>query len=166
METIYLNSQEIHTSGSLPQVGSIAPSFELVVTDLSTLSLSDMKGKRIVLNIFPSLDTDVCARSVRRFNQEAARLQNTVVLCVSKDLPFASDRFCVANGIDHVIAASAFRSSFGEDYGVELVDSPLRALLARALVVIDADGEIIATSLSKDMADEPDYQLPLRLLGS
>ena len=118
-----------------------------------------------MLNIFPSLDTDVCAASVRRFNKMAAELPNTSVLCVSKDLPFAAARFCVANGIDNVTTASAFRSSFGKDYGVELVDGPLHGLLARALVLIDENGKVMATSLCQEITEEPDYDLVLRMLG-
>lgn len=155
----------MHTIGDLPKVGTEAPAFSLVAKDLAMVTLHDYKGHRLVLNIFPSLDTDVCAASVRRFNKMAADLPNTSVLCVSKDLPFAAARFCVANGIDNVATASAFRSSFGKDYGVELVDGPLHGLLARALVLIDEDGKVMATSLCQEITEEPDYDLVLRMLG-
>ncbi len=155
----------MHTIGDLPKVGTEAPAFSLVAKDLTMVTLHDYKGRRLVLNIFPSLDTDVCAASVRRFNKMAAELPNTSVLCVSKDLPFAAARFCVANGIDNVTTASAFRSSFGKDYGVELVDGPLHGLLARALVLIDENGKVMATSLCQEITEEPDYDLVLRMLG-
>lgn len=166
METIYLNSQEVHTCGLLPAVGSPAPDFSVVTTDLCDISLSEMRGKRIVMNIFPSLDTDTCARSVRRFNELAASMENTAVLCISKDLPFAAKRFCVTNGIDHAIAASAFRSNFGYKYGVELTDSPLRQLLTRAIIVVDEKGYIMATALSKEISEEPDYDYIINILKS
>lgn len=159
MEKTFLNSLEIHTCNNLPANGSDAPDFELVKTDLSDVRLSDFKGKRVVLNIFPSLDTEVCARSVRKFNEDASKLENTVVVCVSKDLPFASQRFCSANGIENVIIVSAFRSEFGKVYGVEMINGPLRGLFARTVIVIDTDGKIIATSLCENITDEPDYNL-------
>lgn len=163
-QTVYLNGEPMHTIGDLPKVGTEAPAFSLVAKDLTMVTLHDYKGRRLVLNIFPSLDTDVCAASVRRFNKMAAELPNTSVLCVSKDLPFAAARFCVANGIDNVTTASAFRSSFGKDYGVELVDGPLHGLLARALVLIDENGKVMATSLCQEITEEPDYDLVLRML--
>lgn len=164
-QTVYLNGEPMHTIGDLPKVGTEAPAFSLVAKDLTMVTLHDYKGRRLALNIFPSLDTDVCAASVRRFNKMAAELPNTSVLCVSKDLPFAAARFCVANGIDNVTTASAFRSSFGKDYGVELVDGPLHGLLARALVLIDENGKVMATSLCQEITEEPDYDLVLRMLG-
>ena len=164
-QTVYLNGEPMHTIGDLPKVDTEAPAFSLVAKDLTMVTLHDYKGRRLVLNIFPSLDTDVCAASVRRFNKMAAELPNTSVLCVSKDLPFAAARFCVANGIDNVTTASAFRSSFGKDYGVELVDGPLHGLLARALVLIDENGKVMATSLCQEITEEPDYDLVLRMLG-
>lgn len=164
-QTVYLNGEPMHTIGDLPKVGTEAPAFSLVAKDLTMVTLHDYKGHRLVLNIFPSLDTDVCAASVRRFNKMAAELPNTSVLCVSKDLPFAAARFCVANGIENVTTASAFRSSFGKDYGVELVDGPLHGLLARALVLIDENGKVMATSLCQEITEEPDYDLVLRMLG-
>lgn len=164
-QTVYLNGEPMHIIGDLPKVGTEAPAFSLVAKDLMMVTLHDYKGRRLVLNIFPSLDTDVCAASVRRFNKMAAELPNTSVLCVSKDLPFAAARFCVANGIDNVTTASAFRSSFGKDYGVELVDGPLHGLLSRALVLIDENGKVMATSLCQEITEEPDYDLVLRMLG-
>lgn len=164
-QTIYLNDLPMHTVGDLPKVGTQAPDFVLVGKDLTEINLHDYRGKRVVLNIFPSLDTDVCAASVRRFNKEASELRNTEVICVSEDLPFAAGRFCVANGIDHVITGSAFRSAFGKNYGVEIVDGPMRGLLARALVVIDENGKVIATSLCEQITEEPDYDLVKKVLA-
>ncbi len=164
METVFLNGTPMHLSGELPKVGSDAPYFALVAKDLSEINLHDYKGKRVVLNIFPSIDTDVCAASVRRFNKEASELPNTVVLCVSEDLPFAAGRFCSANGIDNVYTASGFRSDFGKDYGVELVDGPLRGLYARGLVVIDENGKVLGTSLCQEITEEPDYEFAKNLL--
>lgn len=154
----------MHTCGELPVATTEAPMFALVAKDLTELNLHDFKGKKVVLNIFPSLDTDVCAASVRRFNKEAAGFDNTVVLCVSKDLPFAAARFCTANGIDNVYTASGFRSDFGTNYGVELVDGPLRGLYARALVIIDENGKIKGTSLCREITEEPDYEFAKAML--
>lgn len=151
----------MHTIGSLPTPGKEAPNFALVLPDLSEVCLHDYRGKQLVLNIFPSLDTDVCAASVRRFNVEAAKLDNVEVLCVSMDLPFADARFCAANNIDHVKTASAFRSSFGKEYGVELADGPMRGLFARAVIVIDSEGKIKANSLCRQITEEPDYEFVL-----
>lgn len=164
MATVYLNSTPMNTVGNLPVAGSMAPAFTLTGADLSNINLNDFQGKRLVLNIFPSLDTDVCAASVRRFNQDIASLKDTVVLCVSKDLPFAAARFCTANGIENVKTASAFRSDFGEKYGVELADGPLAGLLARALVVIDSDGRVLGSSLNQEITQEPDYDFVKKLL--
>ncbi len=164
METVFLQGSPMHTSGELPKVGTDAPYFALVGKDLSELNLHDFKGKRVVLNIFPSVDTDVCAASVRRFNKDAASLPNTVVLCVSEDLPFAGARFCAANDIENVFTASGFRSDFGKEYGVELVDGPLRGLYARALVVIDENGKVLGTSLCQEITEEPDYKFAEDLL--
>lgn len=157
METIELNGVQMHTVGSLPKVGKKAPDFTLTAQDLKDIKLSDFKGKRVVLNIFPSLDTDVCAASVRRFNQEAATYPDTVVLCVSADLPFAAARFCSVNGIDNVMTASTFRSDFGKVYGCEIADGPMRGLMARCVVVVDAEGNVAGTSLNTQITDEPDY---------
>lgn len=164
METVFFNGSPMHLSGELPKVGSEAPYFALVGKDLSEINLNNFKGQRVVLNIFPSIDTDVCAASVRRFNKDAASLPNTVVLCVSADLPFAAGRFCAANGIDNVFTASGFRSDFGKEYGVEIVDGPLRGLYARALVVIDENGKVMGTSLCREITEEPDYKFAEDLL--
>lgn len=164
METVSFKGAPVALVGELPAKGQDAPAFDLVGQDLSEITLEGLRGKRVVLNIFPSLDTDVCAASVRRFNQEAAGLDNTVVLCVSKDLPFAAARFCTVNGIKNVLTASGFRSDFGKDYGVEIAEGPLRGLYARALVVIDENGNVLGTSLCPEITEEPDYGFALALL--
>ncbi len=153
----------VTTSGDLPAVGSAAPEFELTGTDLSDVSRPE--GRRVVLSIFPSLDTGVCAASVRRFNELAAGLDNTSVLCISNDLPFALGRFCGAEGIENVTAASAFRSSFGADYGVTMVDGPLRGLLARSVVVLDEGGNVVYTEVVPEIATEPDYDSAIAALS-
>lgn len=164
METVFLQGNPMHLVGELPVAGSIAPDFTLTADDLSDIRLSDFNGKRLVLNIFPSIDTDVCAASVRRFNKEASELENTRVICVSMDLPFAAGKFCAANGINNVITASAFRSDFGKEYGVEIVDGPMRGLFARCLVVLNEEGKVIATSLCDQITEEPDYELVKQVL--
>lgn len=165
METIYFNGTPCHTYGTIPAVGSKAPEFVLISPQLKEIRNSDFKGKRVVLNVFPSLDTDVCAMSVRRFNKEAARLDNTVVLCVSMDLPFAAGRFCSAEGITDVTPASAFRSAeFAQDYGLRIVDGPLAGLLARAVLIIDEKGEIIYRDLVEEITHEPKYDEALDVL--
>ena len=164
METVKFNGVDFEVEGKLPKVGEKAHDFTLVAQDLSEIKLDNYKGKRVVLNIFPSLDTDVCAASVRRFNVEAASMPNTVVICASMDLPFAAARFCSINGIENVTTGSGFRSSFGKDYGVKLKTGPLAGLYARALVVIDEDGKVIGTELVKEITNEPDYQLAKNLL--
>lgn len=149
----------------MPAVGTKAPGFTLTGADLSDIRLSDYAGKRVVLNIFPSIDTGVCAASVRRFNKEANEMPNTVVLCISMDLPFAAGRFCAAEGLNNVIPASAFRSpEFVKNYGVELIDGPLKGLLARAVVVIDGKGEVIYRQLVEQITDEPDYAAAISVL--
>ncbi|MDR1717742.1 MAG: thiol peroxidase [Dysgonomonas sp.] len=155
----FKNDITVNTSGQLPAVGSVAPEFALVKNDLSEVSLKDLKGKTVILNIFPSLDTGTCAASVRRFNKEAAALPNTVILAVSADLPFAAGRFCSAEGIDNVVPASVFRNaSFAKDYGVLMLDGPLKGLLARSVVVIDANGKVVYTELVPEITNEPNYQ--------
>ncbi|WP_312803693.1 thiol peroxidase [Corynebacterium variabile] len=153
-----------HTVGDLPAVGAAAPAFTTVNADLEDVSLSDFVGKRVILNIFPSVDTGVCANSEREFNTRATGLDNTVVVSVSKDLPFALGRFCAAEGIENVTATSSFRSSFSEDYGVRLLDSPLAGVLARAVVVIDTDGTVLHTELVPEITTEPDYDAALAAL--
>ncbi|WP_300954556.1 thiol peroxidase [Paramuribaculum intestinale] len=165
METIYFKGEPCHTYGSLPKVGEKAPCFTLVTPELKEVHCTDFKGRKVVLNIFPSLDTPVCATSVRRFNQEAASLENTAVLCVSMDLPFAAGRFCSAEGITDVTAASAFRSpSFIEQYGVGIVDGPLAGLLARAVIVIDEDQNVVYADLVNEITNEPNYAEALDVL--
>ncbi len=165
MAQITLKGNPINTSGALPATGSQAPQFTLTKIDLSEVASKDLAGKNWVLNIFPSVDTPVCATSVRRFNADASKLDNTVVLCISHDLPFALKRFCGAEGLEKVLPVSAFRNSaFGKDYGVELVDGPLKGLLARAVVVVGADGAVKYTELVPEIAQEPDYAAALQAL--
>ena len=159
MAKISFKGGEVNTIGALPSKGTQAPNFTLVSGQLSEVSLADYKGKTIVLNIFPSLDTGVCAASVRKFNQEAVKLNNTVVLAVSADLPFAAGRFCTAERIENVTPVSVFRSpEFGKDYGVLMTDGPLKGLLARAVVIIDPKGNISYIELVPEITQEPNYQ--------
>ncbi len=159
MSKITFKGNPVNTGGNLPGVSSEAPDFSLVKTDLSELKLSDLKGKNVVLNIFPSLDTGVCAASVRRFNKEAGSLNNTTVLCISADLPFASSRFCGAEGLENVVTLSTFRdSSFADKYGVLMTDGPLKGLLARAVVVVNPEGKVVYNELVPEIAQEPDYE--------
>ncbi len=165
MATVTLRGTPVETSGDLPAVGSQAPDFTLVTQDLSETSLADYKGKRVVLNIFPSIDTPTCQQSVRSFNEKAASLDNTVVLCVSPDLPFAQARFCGAENIESVATASNFRSpDFGQAYGTTFTSGPLMGLLARAVVVIDADGKVAHNELVPEIAQEPNYDGALAAL--
>lgn len=157
MATTSFKNTPAHTVSELPVVGETAPAFELVGTDLQPFSLADYAGKTVVLNIFPSVDTGVCAASVRQFNERAASLDNTVVICVSQDLPFAHARFCGAEGIENVVMGSAFRSSFGDDYGVRLAESPMAGLLARTVIVIGSDGKVASTQLVPEITEEPNY---------
>ena len=163
MATTALGGNPVSTVGDLPSVGTTAPGFDLVGSDFSGVTLGE--GTRTVLNIFPSVDTGVCAASVRKFNELAASLDNTTVLCVSQDLPLAQARFCGAEGIEGVTAASAFRSSFGDDYGVRLLDGKFEGLLARAVVVIDETGTVAYTQLVPEIATEPDYDAAVAALG-
>lgn len=165
METVYFKETPCHTYGTVPAVGAPAPEFQLTGADLSEITLKSFPEKRVVLNIFPSLDTEVCARSVRHFNQGASSLPDTVVLCVSMDLPFAMGRFCAAEGIKDVVMASAFRSPlFSQKYGVQLVDGPLAGLLARCVIIVDKDGKIIFRDLVSEITQEPDYAAAIRVL--
>jgi thiol peroxidase len=164
MATITFKGTPIHTIGELPAQGSSAPDFVLVKQDLSETVLADYKGKRLVLNIFPSIDTGVCAMSVRKFNEKAAALKNTVVLCVSMDLPFAQSRFCGAEGIKNVVTASSFRSAFGDHYGVTIADGPLAGLLSRAVVVVSETGKVLNTEQVPEIAQEPNYDAALAAL--
>jgi thioredoxin-dependent peroxiredoxin len=165
MATTSLGDNPVHTVGELPAVGSPAPAYTLTGQDLTDVSSDAFAGKRVVLNIFPSLDTATCATSVRRFNELAAGWDDTVVVCASMDLPFAMRRFCGAEGIENVTTGSAFRSSFGTDFGVTLVDGPMRGLLARAVVVIGADGTVGYTELVPSIGSEPDYDAAVAALG-
>lgn len=161
MAKITFQGNTIHTSGNLPQVGAQAQDFKLIGEDLSEKSLSDFEGKKIVFNIFPSIDTGVCAQSARTFNEKANALHNTVVVNVSKDLPFALKRFCAAEGLENVKNLSDFRGNFGERYGVILEDSALQGLLSRAVVAVDENGKVIYTEQVPDIAQEPDYEAAL-----
>jgi len=166
MATVTLKGNPFHTAADLPAVGSQAPDFVLTGAGLADLSLADFKGSKLVLNIFPSVDTPTCATSVRKFNQQLSELQNTKVLCVSADLPFAQARFCGAEGLEAVSNGSSFRSSFGQDYGVVFVDGPLKGLLSRAVVVINETGTVVYTQQVAETADEPDYAAALAALNS
>ena len=160
-----LRGNPVNLVGELPAVGDAAPSFSLTADNLSQVSAADFPGKNIVLNIFPSIDTPVCATSVRTFNERAAGLDDTVVLCVSADLPFAQKRFCGAEGIENVTTASSFRSDFGQVYGVTLADGPMAGLLARAVVVLDSLGDVVHSQLVPEIAQEPDYDAALKSIG-
>jgi len=160
MAKITLKGNEINTKSELPK--GIAPNFTLVKSDLSEVQLSDFKGKKVILNIFPSLDTAVCASSVRKFNAELNKLANTVVLCISKDLPFAHKRFCEVEGLANVISLSEFRDkNFSSAYGVEILDGPLKGLMARSVVAIDEKGSIIYSELVPEIVQEPNYDAAL-----
>lgn len=159
MATITLAGNPVNTNGSLPKTGTTAPDFKLTQTDLSLVSLADYKGRKIVLNIFPSVDTGTCAASVRKFNEKAGALDNVKVLCISRDLPFAQKRFCGAEGLDNVINLSDFNTgAFGKDYGLEILDGPLAGLHSRAVIVIDENQKIVYTEQVPEIVDEPDYE--------
>jgi len=165
MATVTLQGNNIHTSGNLPKVGDQAPDFTLVKTDLSTATLADYKGKAVVLNIFPSIDTGTCAQSVRQFNKELNEIKDIVVLCISRDLPFAQARFCGAEGLENVINLSDFRNnSFGKSYGLDFIDGPLQGLHSRAIVVIDENGIITHTEQVPEIVDEPNYKAAFEAL--
>lgn len=164
MAKVTLKGNEIETIGKLPEIGTQAPAFNLVKPDLSEISLAEFNGKNVVLNIFPSIDTGTCAMSVRTFNEKAANLQNTTVVCVSMDLPFALGRFCGAEGIENVLSASGFRSSFGKDYGLTFATGPLKGLFSRCVVIIDTRGKIVYTQQVSEIVDEPDYDAALSAL--
>lgn len=165
MATVTLKGNKINTLGNLPEVGATAPDFKFTKNDLSTATLENYKGKKVVLNIFPSVDTGTCAQSVRQFNKEASTLENTVVLCVSKDLPFAQARFCGAEGLDNVEMLSDFKDgNFGEKYNVTFADGPLEALLSRSIVVLNEEGKVIHTEQVAETTEEPNYKLALEAL--
>lgn len=165
MASITLGGNPIHTSGELPKVGSQAPDFKLVKNDLSIATLADFKGSKLVLNIFPSIDTGTCATSVRKFNETASQLENTKVLCISRDLPFAQKRFCGAEGLENVINLSDFKSgSFGKDYGLEITDGVLAGLHSRVVLVVDENGTVTYTQQVPEIADEPNYDAAIAAL--
>jgi thiol peroxidase len=165
MATTLLGENPVHTVGELPARGSHAPAYTLTGADLRDFTSETQAGSRVVLNMFPSIDTGVCAASVRRFNELAAGLDNTVVVCASADLPFALRRFCGAEVIENVTVGSSFRSSFGTDYGVTMVDGGMRGLLARSVVVLDTDGTVLHTELVDAIGHEPDYDAAVAALG-
>ena len=166
MATITLHGNVFNTNGELPKVGADAPGFRLVGADLKDVTLHDFVGKKKVLNIFPSIDTPTCATSVRKFNEKASALKDTVVLCISADLPFANKRFCGAEGLSNVQTLSLMRGrGFSPEYGVQIEDGPLAGLTARAVVVIDANNKIVHTELVKEVADEPNYDAALKALA-
>ena len=165
MASITLGGNPIHTSGELPKVGTKLADFKLVKNDLSVATLKDFAGKKLVLNIFPSIDTGTCATSVRKFNESASKLENTAVLCISRDLPFAQKRFCGAEGIENVFNLSDFQEgSFGKTNGLEIVDGPLEHLHSRAIIIVDENGTITHTEQVGEIADEPNYEAALAAL--
>lgn len=166
MAQVAFKGNPVKTAGAVPAAGSKAPAFTLTGKDLSDVKLADFAGKKVVLNIFPSIDTPVCAMSVRRFNAEAASLGNTAVLCISADLPFAQGRFCSVEGLDKVASLSTFRSpEFGQDYGVVIAEGPLRGLLSRAVVIVDGAGQVVYAEHVAEITNEPDYEAALRALA-
>ena len=165
MAAITLGGNPIHTTGELPQVGTKLSDFKLIKTDLSVVTLGDFAGKKLVLNIFPSVDTGTCAASVRKFNESASNLKNTNVLCISRDLPFAQKRFCGAEGLNNVVNLSDFpEGSFGKANGLEITDGPLAGLHSRAIIVVDENGIITHTEQVPEIADEPNYEAALAVL--
>ena len=164
MADITLHGNAVHTIGNLPEVGSSVKNFDLINVDLQSKSNRDFSNKRIIFNIFPSIDTGICAASARKFNEEASSLDNTVVINVSRDLPFALSRFCAAEGLKNVETLSDFRGSFGEDYGVTMTDSPMQGLLSRAVIVADENGKVIYTEQVPEIAQEPNYDNALNAL--
>ncbi len=165
MAKITLKGNPIHTSGKLPKVGKKAPKFSLIKSDLSKAKLKDFKGSKLILNIFPSLDTGTCAASVRKFNEEASKLENTKVLCISRDLPFAQARFCGAEGLENVITLSDFVSGkFGKKYGLLVKDGPLANLLSRVIIIIDEEGIVTYTQQVQEISEEPNYEAALKAL--
>lgn len=166
MAQIQFKGEPINTCGDLPAVGTQAADFSLTKTDLAEITLEDLKGQRIVLNVFPSIDTPVCATSVRQFNAAAGKLENCVVLCVSMDLPFAHARFCGAEGLDDVVSVSDFRSgAFGDTYGLKICEGPLRGLFSRAVIIVDETGKVIYTEQVPEIAQEPNYEAALAALA-
>lgn len=165
MANVTFRSLPAHTRGDLPKVGDLAPNFTLVSKDMEEKTLLDYRGFRVVLNIFPSIDTGVCATSVVKFNHEAANLPNTKILCISKDLPFAMQHFCGARGIASVEALSDYRGSFSANYPIDLLDTPLHGLLSRCVLVLDEDGRVMHAEQVKEISDEPNYEAVFKVLG-
>lgn len=166
MATITLGGNTAHTSGNLPEIGSQLPDFALTTVDLASQSLNDFAGHNLVLNVFPSVDTGVCAQSIREFNKAASNLENTKVLCISRDLPFAMARFCGAEGIEDVISLSDFKNgNFGKDYGLEMIDSAFEGLLSRCVIVADNNGKILYTEQVPEIGQEPNYEAALNALS-
>lgn len=164
MAQITFKGTPVHTKGDLPHVGDYAPNFQLVNGNMEEVSLENFKGENLILNIFPSIDTSTCAASVFRFHSEASKLANTKILCISKDLPFAQDRFCVAKGIKNVVMLSDFRGGFDENYPITFVDSPLKGLLSRCVVIVNPEGKIIYTEQVLEVAKEPNYEEIFKIL--
>jgi thiol peroxidase len=165
MATITLKGNNVSTIGNLPTIGNEAPNFQLTTTDLSSVTLSEFKGTNLVLNIFPSIDTGTCATSVKRFNKEASELENTKVLCISRDLPFAQKRFCGTEGLENVITLSDFETgTFGNEYGLTITSGPLKGLHSRAIVVIDETGVVTHTEQVSEIANEPNYEAALEAI--
>ncbi len=165
MATVTLKGNPFQTIGELPEAGAKAPSFSLTASDLSTKTLEDFKGSKLVLNIFPSIDTGTCAASVRQFNKEAGNLENTKVLCISRDLPFALGRFCGAEGLDNVVTLSDYKNGdFGKNYGVIFTNGPLDALLSRSIIVLDENGNVVYTEQVSETTEEPNYKNALAAL--
>ena len=166
MSEITLKGNKIHTSGNLPEVNSTAKDFNLQTTDLNSKSLNDYKGRNVVMNIFPSVDTGVCATSVRKFNEEASNLDNTTVLCISRDLPFAQKRFCAAEGIENVEMLSDYESGkFGDDYGLTITDGPMKGLHSRAIVVLDENHNVVYTEQVPEITQEPNYEKAINIFS-
>ncbi|NDP21763.1 MAG: thiol peroxidase [Paludibacter sp.] len=160
MATVKFKGNDVHSIGQLPSVGSQAPEFTLVGSGLQEIHLADYKGKRVLLNIFPSLDTGTCAMSVRKFNKWVSEKENVIVICVSKDLPFAQSRFCGAEGLENVVTASDFRyNTFATDYGVLLTDGPLKGLMSRSVVALDENGKVLYTEQVSEIVNEPSYEI-------
>ncbi|MAZ28608.1 MAG: lipid hydroperoxide peroxidase [Cytophagaceae bacterium] len=166
MAEITLGGNPTTTVGELPKVGSMAPDFKLAKNDLTNVTLEDYKGKYVVMNIFPSVDTGVCAASIRKFNEEASTLENTVVLCISKDLPFAQARFCAAEGLENVVNLSDFRTGkFGEDYGLSIGEGAFAGLHSRVVIVLDEEGKVLYEEQVPEIGQEPDYEAALKALS-
>ncbi len=156
----------VETLADLPEVGSVAPDFTLTTLDLSEKSLSDYQGKRVILNIFPSVDTETCSLSVKMFNKQASKLDNTAILCISRDLPFGQKKFCAAEGIENIHMLSEYKNwNFSDEYGVRMTTGPLTGLLSRAIVIVDTDGTVMYTEQVAEITEEPDYEKALALLS-